>query len=323
MEDNFPDYDRMPVVAIIVPCYNEQEVLDKTNDILSKLLSLLKNEGEVALKSFILYVNDGSTDSTWEIIKSLAKGDKNIKGVRLAKNGGQQNALLAGLEYSVGKCDLSITIDADLQDDINAIPKMIAAFKEGADIVCGVRDNRETDSWFKRSSAQSFYKVMRRLGVDCVYNHADFRLLSRRAMADLLSYGERNIFIRGIIPRLGYTQEQVSYARSEREAGQMKYPFKKMMEFAIDGITSFSVKPVRMLFWLGLFFMLGSLAIAIYTLIRHFTGETVEGWTSLILSIWFCTGILLLGMGIMGEYIGKIYIEVKRRPRYKIAEKIG
>lgn len=312
--------EKKPVLSIIVPCYLEEEALPKTNAALLDLISRMVSEGRVAQDSYILYVDDGSNDSTWETIKSLA--GNNVKGIRLSGNCGQQNALMAGIEYAAGTCDVSVTIDADLQDDINVMPDMINAFKNGADVVCGVRTNRATDTWFKRTSAQSFYKIMRSLGVECVYNHADYRLLSRRAMNDLLEYGERNLFLRGIVPQLGYRQEIVSNTRKNREQGVTKYPFKKMVEFAIDGITSFSVKPVRMIFWLGLFFLIAALAIGIYTLIRYFTGETVEGWTSLILSIWFCTGILLIGMGIMGEYIGKIYIEVKHRPRYKIIEEI-
>ena len=311
-----------PVIAVIVPCYNEREVLEKTDSILRRELERMSETGLVSDGSFILYVDDGSRDDTWAIIRSLAGRHHSVRGIRLSNNRGHQNALLAGIEHTAKKCDASVTIDADLQDDINAIPQMVSAFLEGADVVCGVRDNRDSDTWFKRNSAQSFYKVMKALGVDCVYNHADFRLLSARAMSDLLEYGERNMFIRGIIPGLGYRQEEVTYSRSERELGETKYPLKKMLEFAIDGITSFSVKPVRMIFWLGAFFMVAALAIGIYTLIRYFTGETVEGWTSLILSIWFCTGVLLTGMGIMGEYIGKIYIEVKHRPRYKIAEEV-
>ena len=311
-----------PILAIIVPCYNEQEVLAMSNKTLvSKLQEMIKAE-LVADKSFILYVDDGSKDSTWQIIESLAKNNKEVRGLRLSGNRGHQNALLAGTEWSVERCDASVTIDADLQDDINAIPEMVKAFISGADIVCGVRDNRDTDTWFKRNSALSFYKLMKKMGVDCIYNHADFRLLSRRAMEDLLDYDERNIFIRGIVPKLGYHQKKVYYARGERLAGETKYPLKKMMEFAVDGITSFSVRPVRMLFWIGLFFLAAATAIGIYTFVRYFMGETIEGWASLILSIWFCTGILLMGMGVMGEYIGKIYIEVKRRPRYKIRDEV-
>lgn len=314
--------DKVPLIAVIVPCYNEQEILNTISNSLTLQLRGMMKENRISGNSFVIFVDDGSTDATWSVIKKLASGNDIIHGIRLSANRGQQTALMAGLNFCNGKCDACITIDADLQDDVNAIPSMVEAFMEGADVVCGVRNARATDSWFKRNSAQSFYRVMKLLGADCLYNHADYRLLSARAINDLLQYGERNLFLRGLIPRLGYKQVTVNYGRKERSRGVTKYSTKKMFEFAIDGITSFSVKPVRMLFWLGLFFMVAALAIGIYTLIRYFSGETVEGWSSLILSIWFCTGILLMGMGIMGEYIGKIYIEVKQRPRYNIAEEI-
>lgn len=309
-----------PRLSIIVPCYNEEDVIVSSNLELMRILNEMAGEGLAEADSFILYVDDGSKDKTWHLIKELTLKYDCVKGIRLSSNRGHQNALLAGIDYSLDQCDASVTIDADLQDDIRAIPKMAKAYMEGADVVCGVRDNRETDSWFKKNSALTFYRLMQRLGVDCVYNHADFRLLSKRAMSDLLEYGERNLFLRGIVPKIGYVQEKVYYARGERTAGESKYPLRKMLEFAVDGVTSFSVKPVRMLFWIGMFFMVAATAIGIYTFIRYFMGETIEGWASLILSIWFCTGILLMGLGVMGEYIGKIYIEVKKRPRYKIAE---
>lgn len=309
-------------ITIIVPCYNEDDVLKTSDSELRSILLQMKNSNLVSDNSFILYVDDGSNDKTWDIIKSLALKYKEVKGIKLSHNRGHQNALLAGLEYCVNKCDASITIDADLQDDIKLIPEMVNHYKSGADVICGVRDNRNSDSWFKRNSAHFFYKIMQFLGVNCIYNHADFRLLSNRAMRDLLAYGERNIFLRGIIPELGYNQQQIKYTRTPRKQGYTKYPFKKMVEFAIDGITSFSVKPVRMLFWIGCLFIFLAIAIGIYSLIRYSSGDTVVGWTSLILSIWFCTGIILVCMGILGEYIGKIYIEVKHRPRYFIEQEV-
>lgn len=309
-----------PVIAIIIPCFNEDSNLLKNGSLILRKLQSMIGDSIIGPGSFILFVDDGSTDSSWSIIEEMSQGNPEVRGIRLSGNCGQQNALLAGMEWSTGKCDASVTIDADLQDDPDAIPAMITGFREGADVVCGVRDNRDADTWFKRNSALSFYRLMRQLGVDCLYNHADFRLLSARAMSDLLEYGERNMFLRGIVPKLGYRQERVFYKRAKREAGETKYPLRKMLEFAIDGITSFSVRPVRMLFWIGLFFLVAATAIGIYTFIRYFMGETIEGWASLILSIWFCTGILLMGMGVMGEYIGKIYIEVKKRPRYKISQ---
>lgn len=308
-----------PTLAIIVPCYIEAPVLSGTNTILFELLNKLKSSGKIADESYILYVDDRSTDTTWEEIQTLA-GDR-VSGIRLSHHGGHQIALVAGMEYSLGTFDCCITIDADLQDDISVIPDMIDEYKKGADIVYGVRISRKCDSRFKSLSAKGFYSGMKKLGVECVSNHADFRLMSARAVEDLLEYKERNLFLRGIVPRLGYDQAMVYYERKERTAGVTKYPFKKMLDFAADGITSFSVTPVRMLLWFGLAMTAIGLGVGIYTLVRHFMGETIEGWTSLMLSIWFCTGMLLIGLGITGEYIGKIYIEVKQRPRYKISDK--
>jgi len=285
--------------------------------------------GEISSDSFIVYVDDGSHDHTWEVITSLSEdaypsgADKTsvlTEGVRLSRNFGHQYALLAGMEYVADNCDACVTIDADLQDDPTVIPDMIRAYKRGAEVVYGVRSRRENDGWFKKHSAHAYYRLLKTLGVDCVYDHADYRLLGSQALATLLQYKERNVFLRGIVPQLGFRQEKVYYRRGERKEGRSKYPFGKMLEFAADGVTSFSVIPVRMLFWLGLIFMATAFGVGIYVFIRYFNGETIEGWTSLILSIWFCTGVLLFGMGILGEYVGKIYVEVKKRPRYKISE---
>lgn len=311
---------RLDRLAIVTPCLNEEEALPITINTLSLLLTELKNKGIIASESYLLLVDDGSSDSSWSLIS--AKACNSIKGIRLNRHCGHQMALLAGLEEALPSCDICITIDADLQDDINVIPEMLGLYKDGADIVYGVRRDRHTDSWLKKTTASTFYGTMRRLGVESVVNHADFRLMSSRAVADLLDYGERNLYLRGLVPLLGYRQEMVFYDRTPRCAGKSKYPFRKMFDFAVDGITSFSVRPVRMLFWLGIIFILTALAIGIYTLIRHFTGETIAGWTSLMLSIWFCTGMLLMGLGIIGEYIGKIYIEVKKRPRYRVADRV-
>lgn len=307
-----------PEIAIVIPCYNEQEVLPLTNSTITGLLKRMAQDGEIASNSYILYVDDGSRDSTWNLIEEYASESALVKGIKLAANSGHQNALIAGLETVADHCDAAISIDADLQDDIDAIPRMIAEFRKGYDIVYGVRNSRESDTWFKRESAQSFYKLMRDLGVNSVYNHADFRLMSSDAIKDFLKFEERNIFIRGIIPGLGRKQTSVFYDRKPRQAGESKYPLKKMINFAVDGITSFSVRPVRMVFFLGLGFLLVALGIFIYVMIRYFGGETIEGWTSLMLSIWFCTGMILISLGIIGEYIGKIYTEVKHRPRYSI-----
>lgn len=326
----------MKRLAIISPCLNEDAMLPHTIPTLMKLLSSLKQEGKIADDSFLLFVDDGSSDATWSIITEYAskenasnseksgegKNPKKIRGIRLSKQCGHQAALLAGMETALPDCDVCITIDADLQDDPDTIPEMLEAHEKGADIVFGVRRHRDNDSWLKKSSASFFYRTMRNLGVESVYNHADFRLMSSKAVADLLDYEERNLFLRGLVPLLGYRQECVYYDRNPRIAGKSKYPFRKMFDFAIDGITSFSVRPVRMLFWLGIAFMLTAICMGCYVIFRHFSGETIEGWTSLILSIWFCTGMLLMGLGIIGEYIGKIYIEVKKRPRYRIAERV-
>ena len=315
--------------AVIVPCFDEESTLPLTHRALSETMRKMIDDGEISPDSFILYVDDGSHDHTWDVITSISDSgelscdDKthiSTEGIRLSRNFGHQYALLAGMEHVAGKCDTCVTIDADLQDDPTVIPDMIKAYKEGAEVVYGVRSRRENDGWFKKHSAHAYYRLLNALGVDCVYDHADYRLLGQRALSMLLEYKERNVFLRGIVPQLGFRQEKVYYRRGERKVGRSKYPVGKMLEFAADGVTSFSVTPVRMLFWLGLIFMAAALGVGIYVLIRYFNGETIEGWTSLILSIWFCTGILLLGMGILGEYVGKIYVEVKKRPRYKISE---
>lgn len=310
-----------PKLAIIVPCYNEQEVFANTEFQLRTLLKEMVSEELVATESRIVYVDDGSRDATWSLIEK-AVGEYAIDcGIKLGHNSGHQNALIAGMETTVDQFDILITIDADLQDDIEAIPRMVKDYLKGSEIVYGVRESRDTDSWFKRSSALSFYKIMKKFRIESVYNHADFRLMSSRAAKELLRYKEDNIFLRGIVPRIGLRSSIVKYDRKAREAGETKYPIRKMISFAWEGITSFSTIPVRMIFMLGVIFMFISLCIFIYTLCRYFNNETIEGWTSLMLSIWFCTGVLLLGLGIIGEYIGKIFIEVKERPRYVI-EKI-
>lgn len=315
--------------AIIVPCFEEESTLPVTHHALSETMRRMIDAGEVSADSFILYVDDGSHDHTWDVITSFSGSGQGsngketsvlTEGIRLSRNFGHQYALLAGMEHVVDNCDTCVTIDADLQDDPTVIPDMIRAYKKGAEVVYGVRSRRENDGWFKKHSAHAYYRLLNALGVDCVYDHADYRLLGSQALAMLLEYKERNVFLRGIVPQLGFRQEKVYYRRGERKEGRSKYPFGKMLEFAADGVTSFSVTPVRMLFWLGLIFMATAFGVGIYVLIRHFNGETIEGWTSLILSIWFCTGVLLFGMGILGEYVGKIYVEVKKRPRYKISE---
>ena len=305
-------------LSIIVPCYYEEAVLPETTKRLLKLLEELINDNVISSDSYILYVNDGSKDRTWALIEEYHSLYKHIKGVNLAGNVGHQNALIAGLSVALNSCDIAITIDADLQDDVNAIRDMVEKYDEGSDIVYGVRASRKTDTWFKRATAQGFYRIMKFLGVKSVYNHADYRLMSKRAVQYLLSFRERNIFLRGLVPLIGYKTDCVYYDRAERFAGESKYPLRKMLTFAFDGITSFSVVPVHMVLIIGLLFLLIAFSILIWVGYLIITGGTIRGWASLMLSIWFCSGCLLVGMGIVGEYIGKIYIEVKDRPRYNI-----
>lgn len=310
--------ERKICLALVVPCMDEEDALQCTHPRLLSLLAEMERDGIVSPESYIVYVDDGSTDRTWDLISSYA--GENVKGLRLSRNYGHQYALLAGLEYVCGRCDACVSIDADMQDDPSVIPGMVKAYAEGAEIVYGVRSRRPGDSWFKKYSAHGFYTLLHTLGVECVYDHADYRLLGYDALTALMEYGERNLFLRGIVPKLGFRQEKVYYERGERKNGKSKYPLGRMLEFAADGVTSFSVRPVRMLFWLGILFLATAVGVGVYVFVRYFEGETIEGWTSLILSIWFCTGILLIGLGILGEYVGKIYMEVKKRPRYHIAE---
>ena len=265
-------------------------------------------------------VNDGSTDQTWPIIKDLYQNTSYACGLNLAGNVGHQNALFAGLEAVIERCDIAVSIDADLQDDINVIPEMIDRYQEGYDIVYGVRKERKTDTFFKRNTALAFYRLMKAMGVKSVYNHADYRLMSQRAVRQLCRFRERNLYLRGMVPLIGYRTACVYYNRDKRFAGESKYPLRKMLNFAIDGITSFSVKPVRMIFWIGCIFILIALCVTAWTLRAYFYHNTVPGWSSLMISLWFVGGIILVALGIVGEYIGKIYIEVKDRPRYNEEE---
>lgn len=312
-----------PILYIVVPCFNEQDALPQSHDRLMKLLEEMINNGSIAQESRLLYVDDGSRDDTWDIIAHLAGGNKSVSGVKLACNSGHQNALMAGLAAAVEHCDITVSIDADLQDDINVIPQMVESYKDGCDIVFGVRRERKSDSWFKRTTAMMFYKMMNRLDVDTINNHADFRLMSRRSVLALLDYKERNLFIRGIVTKLGYKTDCVYYDRSARTAGESKYPLRKMLNFAIDGITSFSVKPVRMVFMVGVLFLIIALIMLIYVLTAYFLGRAVSGWPSLILSVWLVGAFILIGLGIIGEYVGKIYTEVKNRPRFNVDTTVG
>ena len=305
-------------LAIVVPCYNEEDVLPQSNKHLTALLDGMMKEGLVSSESYILYVNDGSRDKTWEIIDGYATTDNHVRGLKLAGNVGHQNALMAGLETARDDADVMVSIDADLQDDIKAIPEMMKKYHDGCDIVYGVRRKRNTDSFFKRTTAQAFYKFMNSMGVKSVYNHADFRLMSRRAVDALCQYEERNLFLRGLVPLLGYRTDSVYYDRLERQAGVSKYPLSKMLSFAVDGVTSFSVKPLRLIFDLGIVFLLISLAILIYVIVSLCKGNGAQGWASLMLSIWFVGGCVLICLSIIAAYIGRIYTEEKHRPRYHI-----
>ena len=305
-------------LSIVVPCYNEILVLDETSKRLSIVLSGMIEAGKVSENSFILFVNDGSEDQTWAKIQELYSANKFVCGLNLAGNVGHQNALMSGLFVAKDTSDIIVTIDADLQDDVEAISQMVDEYYNGFDIVYGIRGSRDSDTFFKRKTAIGFYKIMSGLGVKTIYNHADYRLMSKRAVEQLMQFRERNLFLRGIIPLIGYKSTTVYYNRHERFAGESKYPLAKMLNFAIDGITSFSVKPVRFILLIGfLFFILSILAI-IYTLISYFTGHVVPGWTSMILSLWLIGALILISIGIVGEYIGKIYIEVKNRPLFNI-----
>ncbi len=312
---------RIPKLIIVVPCYNEEEVIESTKVQLLQLLADMEATQLINKDSCILFVNDGSKDKTWELISLFHKEEPKVCGVNLAKNSGHQNALVAGLTVAKEISDITISIDADLQDDIKVIPEMVTKFsKNNCDIVYGVRKERKTDTWFKRNTALAFYTVMKRLGVKSVYNHADYRLMSKRAVEKLCNFRERNLFLRGLVPLIGYKTDCVYYNRSERLAGESKYPLSKMLNFAIDGITSFSVKPVRMVFGMGVVFLLIALVIFVYVLHSLIVKNNVQGWASLMLSLWFIGGCILVGLGIVGEYIGKIYIEVKDRPLFNIQE---
>ena len=304
---------------IVVPCYKEQEVLPETSKRLKEKVLALRAQGKISDKSRIMFVNDGSSDNTWPIIRQLHEQEPDLfSGVNLSRNRGHQNALLAGLLTAVNYADMIISMDADLQDDINAVDAMVDHYHEGYEVVYGVRSKRDTDTFFKRFTAEGFYKVMKALGVDIVFNHADYRLMSRRAVEGLAQFEEVNLFLRGIVPQIGYKWTTVTYERAERFAGESKYPLKKMLAFAADGITSFSVKPIRMVFSLGVVVFLVSLVMLLYALVAKLTGHTSAGWTSLMGSIWLIGGIQLLSLGVVGEYVGKIYKETKHRPRFII-----
>ncbi len=311
------------ILYVVIPCYNEEEVLPETaKKIKEKMNSLIKNK-IISKDSKVMFVNDGSKDKTWEIIKEYHEKDKLFTGICLSRNKGHQNALVAGLLTAKEYADVVISMDADLQDDINAMDEMLSKYNAGCDIVYGVRSARKKDTFFKRFTAEAFYKFMDKMGVEVVFNHADYRLTSKRVLNEFANYHEVNLFLRGIFPLIGYKSDIVYYERAERFAGVSKYPLKKMLNFAWDGITSFSVKPIRLILNIGIIFSLLSVAMIIYSIVRKILGATVDGWTFIVCSIWLIAGIQMLSLGVVGEYIGKIYSETKQRPRFAISENLS
>ena len=306
------------ILYLVIPCYNEEPVLPETARQLLEKMNSMFDRGMISRESRILFVNDGSKDKTWEIIEELHASNPIYSGVKLSRNKGHQNALLAGLMTAKEKADMMISLDADLQDDVDVIDQMVEKYYAGNDIVYGVRSARKTDTFFKKFTAESFYKLLKAMGVEIVYNHADYRLMSKRAGEGLAQFREVNLFLRGIVPLIGYKSDVVTYERHERFAGESKYPLKKMLAFATDGITSFSIKPIRLITTCGILIFGVSILMLIYFLAVHFMGRTVAGWTSMIVSIWAIGGLQLLAIGIVGEYIGKIYLETKSRPKYII-----
>ena len=308
------------ILYIVVPCYNEEEVLPETARRLKEKLEAMMAAGTISRESRVLFVNDGSKDRTWQIIEELHESCPIFSGADLSRNRGHQNALLAGLMTAKERCDMAISMDADLQDDINAVDAMVEQYYAGCDIVYGVRSSRKKDTFFKRFTAEGFYRLMNAMGAETVFNHADYRLMSRRALEGLAQFKEVNLFLRGIVPMIGYRTGTVEYERGERFAGESKYPLKKMLSFAMEGITSLSVKPIRMITGLGFLVFLVSIIMLIYSIARWAMGETILGWASMICSVWAIGGLILLSLGVIGEYIGKIYLETKERPRFLIRE---
>lgn len=310
----------MDILYLVIPCYNEEKVLPETSkQLLEKLNYLISNE-KISPESRIVFIDDGSKDKTWEMISQLHMKNKIFQGIKLTRNKGHQNALLAGLMTVMNHCDITISLDADLQDDINAIDEMVDKYHEGCDVVYGVRSARKKDTVFKKITAEGFYKLINSMGAEIVYNHADYRLMSRKALEGLQSFEEVNLFLRGVVPMIGYKSDKVYYERKERFAGESKYPLKKMLAFAWEGITSLSTKPIKFISMLGGLIFIISIIMLVYSLVHHFMGETETGWTSMILSIWSLGGLQLLAIGIIGEYIGKVYLETKKRPKF-IVEK--
>lgn len=313
--------EKNQILYLVIPCYNEQEVLPETSKRLLQKMTSLMDRGMISPESKIMFVNDGSKDRTWEMIEALHEKNPIYQGVKLSRNRGHQNALLGGLMTAKEYADMVISLDADLQDDIDVIDQFVEKYYEGCEIVYGVRSSRDTDTFFKRFTAEGFYKIINMMGGEVVFNHADYRLMSKRALNEMENYKEVNLFLRGIVPLIGFKTDVVTYERHERFAGESKYPLKKMLALAVDGITSLSIKPIRFIVFLGMMIFVCSIAMLIYSLVQHFLGNTSIGWTSLIVSIWAIGGLQLLAIGVIGEYIGKIYLETKARPKY-IIEKV-
>jgi len=310
--------EKEQILYLVIPCYNEQEVLPETSKRLLEKMTSLIDRGMISGESKIMFVNDGSRDRTWEMIENLHDSNPIYLGVKLSRNRGHQNALLGGLMTAKEYADMVISMDADLQDDIDVVDQFVEKYYEGCEIVYGVRSARDTDTFFKKYTAEGFYKIINMMGGEVIPNHADYRLMSRRALEELENYKEVNLFLRGIVPMIGFKTDVVTYERQKRFAGESKYPLKKMLALAVDGITSLSIKPIRFIVFLGMFIFVCSIAMLIYSLVQHFLGNTSIGWTSLIVSIWAIGGLQLLAIGVIGEYIGKIYLETKERPKYII-----
>lgn len=311
-----------PVLAVVVPCYNEEQALPLSLPRLIDVLDSLTASRAISADSFIMCVDDGSSDRTWQAVCSLHDADSRVRGIALAHNCGHQYALLAGLMTVMSGCDAAVSIDADMQDDPNAIKEMVGKYLAGAEIVYGVRASRASDTWFKRNSARAFYRLQNSMGLQTIYDHADYRLMSRRALEILSQYKEQNLFLRGVIPLIGLDTAIVYYDRAERVAGNSKYPLKKMLAFSVDGITSFSSRPLRWIFFTGMGLLAADLIVAIYVLIAFFAGSAVSGWSSIMLSIWFLGSLILIAIGVVGEYVGKVFTEVKSRPRYNIKSRL-
>lgn len=312
-----------PVLAIVIPCYNEAEALPKSAPVLLSLLERMCEDGLIKKESYLLCVNDGSRDDTWGIIRKMNADDRRVKGIELAHNRGHQYALLAGLMTVMDRCDAAISIDADLQDDPEAMVKMVEDYRMGKEVVFGVRSSRQTDTFFKRTTAHAFYSFQKKMGLETVYDHADYRLMSNRALKLLADYGESNMFLRGLVPQIGLDSSVVTYERGVRVAGESKYPLSKMLALSIDGITSFSAKPMRWIFFTGLLSLVATLCVAVYVLVAYFGSRPVSpGWASIMLSVWCIGSLMLMSVGIVGEYIGKIFVEVKHRPRYAIKDTV-